>query len=68
MRSPPKICAPLNLQAFVLRARMIGLLRGSSNRLPDARRRARLTAGRGALAEDEEQCRSIACTHLRRQI
>ena len=52
MRSPPKICAPLNPQAFVLRARMIGLLRGSPNRLPDARRRARLTAGHGALAGD----------------
>ena len=50
MRSPPKICAPLNPQAFVLRARMIGLLRGSPNRLPDARHRARFTAGHGALA------------------
>ena len=47
---------------------MIGLLRGSPNRLPDARRRAWLIAGHGALAGDEEQRRSIARTHLRRQI
>ena len=32
------------------------------------RRRARLTAGHGALAGDEEQRRSIACTHLRHTI
>ena len=32
------------------------------------RRRARLITGHGALTGDEEQCRSIACTHLRHTI